>query len=86
MSLFKKWFGEFHMPKYKIEMYAEQQEFLTKYDVFQTVSETCIYHVSEGMIEVGKEYIQACKPITKWEYEKLIEGHTIRNIHYVPSP
>jgi len=86
MNFFEKLFGKFHMPKYKIEKYAECQEFLTKYDVFQTVSDTCIYHVTEGMVEVGKEYIEECKAITKYEYDQLIEGKTIRNIYYVPSP
>ncbi len=86
MGFFENLFGKFHITKYKIEKYAECQEFLTKHDVFMTVSDTCIYHVTEGMIEVGTEYIESCKAITKYEYEKLIQGGTIRNIYFIPSP
>lgn len=86
MNFFERLFGKFHVTKYKIEAYAECNEFLTKHDVFMTVSDTCIYHVIEGMVEVGEEYIKNCKAITKYEYDQLIEGKTIKNIYYIPSP
>lgn len=86
MNFFEKLFGKFHMTTYHIDMYSETQEFLTKHDVFLTVNDTTIYVVGEGYLEVGSEYIANCKKIPKCDYEAIIQGKSIRNIHFVPSP